>query len=696
SLRKAGPPVTNRPFQGKFSPGLCHTVHSQGQRPTSAADTTQREDEPARQPRLSMKDIFIVVLCSLPFYLSITCPEWYIDELFAITRNEDARGETPFLEVLRHDFWGNHMWAEGHWTHKSYRPVVTLSYWLQYWLNGYLIKPQPLRVFSCLLNTATALLLALVLCRVHRVQGRLAAVTAGIFAAHPIHTENVVYLVGRADIFATAFWLLAVLAHHELTKRQVPFPSASTLPLFSLVIFLALLSGFSKEPGFTVLAYLALAQLLNRQRPRRWLLSVCLLCAFGVVFQFRSWLVGGTKVDFSYVDTPIPYQSSILTRALSYLHLHAIYARLLLLPINQSWDYSYNALPMVSSLEDFRLLGVLACYTGLLCLATWSLCRLREVGDGGPVLSLAALLFPFIPASNLFFVVGTVVGERLLYISTSGFALGLALISSSASSRRKVPSFLKCLLVGYIMLSIRRTQHWRSRVSLFGQDAVMWPGSAKTLHQFATTLHRADRLEEARELYLASLSIFDDNALTDYCVAQIDIGTNRFDEAHERFVKILNGNGIGFGGFNRFLIMVDFGFTLTALKRYDEAIPVLKEGLSLNEDVPHALNALGISYLHMGEAQRSVEAFQRGIHYDPENPWLWSNLAAALLIGDRENTASDAKQCAALAVEKSTEAMGFVHPKFVTNHEIAEAIVEGRNEIADATPQLEFFFHRLL
>ncbi|KAF4746394.1 hypothetical protein FOZ62_022131, partial [Perkinsus olseni] len=114
--------------------------------------------------------------------------------------------------------------------------------------------PQPLRVFSCLLNTATALLLALVLCRVHRVQGRLAAVTAGIFAAHPIHTENVVYLVGRADIFATALWLLAVLAHHELTKRRAPFPSASTVPLFSLVIILALLSGFSKEPGFTVLA----------------------------------------------------------------------------------------------------------------------------------------------------------------------------------------------------------------------------------------------------------------------------------------------------------------------------------------------------------------------------------------------------------------------------------------------------------
>ncbi|KAF4752634.1 Protein O-mannosyl-transferase tmtc4, partial [Perkinsus olseni] len=506
------------------------TGHSKGQRPTSAAETNQTENEPAGQPRLSTEDIFIVVLSSLPFYLSVTCPEWYIDELFAITRNEDARGETPFLEVLRHDFWGNHMWAKGHWTHKSYRPVITLSYWLQYWLNGYLIKPQPLRVFSCLLNTATALLLALVLCRVHRVQGRLAAVTAGIFAAHPIHTENVVYLVGRADIFATAFWLLAVLAHHELTERRAPFPSASTVPLFSLVVVLALLSGFSKEPGFTVLAYLALARLLNRRRPRRWLLSVCLLCAFGVVFKFRSWLVGGTKVDFSYVDTPIPYQASILTRALSYLHLHAVYARLLLLPINQSWDYSYNAIPMVASLEDFRLLGVLACYTGLLCLATWSLRRLREIGDGGPVLSLAALLFPFIPASNLFFVVGTVVGERLLYISTIGFALGLALISSSAFSRRKVPSFIKCLLVGYIMLSIRRTQHWRSRVSLFGQDAVMWPGSAKTLHQFATTLHRADRLEEARELYLASLSIFDDNALTDYCVAQIDIETNRFDE----------------------------------------------------------------------------------------------------------------------------------------------------------------------
>ncbi|KAF4672519.1 transmembrane and tetratricopeptide repeat containing 1 [Perkinsus chesapeaki] len=591
-------------------------------------------EERTKTPSLSLKDVLIVVACSLPFYLSIICPEWYIDELFAITRNEDARGETPILEILQHDFWGNHMWSEGHWTHKSYRPIVTISYWLQYWFNGYLIKPQPLRVFSCLLNTTTALLLALVLCRVYNVKGRIAAVCAGIFAAHPIHTENVVYLVGRADIFATAFWLIAVLVHFELTERRFSsFPSKATMPLFALIILLACLSGFSKEPGFTVLVFLALTQVLKRQGPSRWKLAACLLASFGVIFKFRSWLVGGTKVDFSYVDTPIPYQSDISTRTLSYLHVHAVYAQLILLPINQSWDYSYNAIPVIKSLEDYRVLGILACYTALLCLGNSAIRKVRESDDPRPLLSIAAVLFPFVPASNLFFVVGTV-------------------------------------------------------------DAVNWPRSAKTLHQFATTLHRADHLEEARELYLASLSIFDDNALTDYCIAQIDIETNRFNEAHDRFLKILAGHGIGFGSFNRFLIMVDFGFTLTAMRKYH--IPVLKEGLTLNEDVPHALNALGICYLQLGDIAKGVEAFRRGIHYDPENPWLWSNLAAALLIGEGADSAGEAQRCAAFAVEKSTEAMGFIHPKFTLNYELATAKVESMIDISDSQPQLEFFFHRLL
>ena len=41
-------------------------------------------------------------------------------------------------------------------------------------------------------------------------------------------------------------------------------------------------------------------------------------------------------------------------------------------------------------------------------------------------------------------------------------------------------------------------------------------------HQLGTVLHRMNRYDEALHHYKKSLEIHDDNALTDYCIAQVD------------------------------------------------------------------------------------------------------------------------------------------------------------------------------
>ena len=47
------------------------------------------------------------LLCSFIFLPCVTYSEWYVDELFAVLRNEDARGETSLKQVFTNDFWGN-------------------------------------------------------------------------------------------------------------------------------------------------------------------------------------------------------------------------------------------------------------------------------------------------------------------------------------------------------------------------------------------------------------------------------------------------------------------------------------------------------------------------------------------------------------------------------------------------------------
>ena len=55
-------------------------------------------------------------------------------------------------------------------------------------------------------------------------------------------------------------------------------------------------------------------------------------------------------------------------------------------------------------------------------------------------MSLAFIIIPFLPASNLFFTVGFVIAERVLYLSSVGFismiVLGIVTLSQSPVLRK--------------------------------------------------------------------------------------------------------------------------------------------------------------------------------------------------------------------------------------------------------------------
>merc|ERR1711920_218115 len=87
--------------------------------------------------------------------------------------------------------------------------------------------------------------------------------------------------------------------------------------------------------------------------------------------------------------------------------------------------------------------------------------------------------------------------------------------------------------------------HWRNNQALFETDALYWGRSAKVLHAKASELQAKGDLQGALSHYLRSLEVFDDQAIMDYCIARILINLGRFEEAHTRFDKILNGHGIG-------------------------------------------------------------------------------------------------------------------------------------------------------
>jgi len=202
--------------------------------------------------------------------------------------------------------------------------------------------------------------------------------------------------------------------------------------------------------------------------------------------------------------------------------------------------------------------------------------------------------------------------------------------------------------------------------------------SAKVLHQHAVELQSHDDLNAALDYYVRSLEIFDDQALTDYCIARILIELNRFEEARQRFVKILNGHGIGFHDGNDFLWMTDLGYTLVKLGDYQTGAHWLSEGLRRMPAQCYAWNALGVAQAQSGQPQKAVESFGNGLQCDASSAVIWSNLATVYASASMLKEAIEALQQAA-AINSS-------HPIVAHNAQVFTGQAH-----ASAQPQFDLF-----
>ena len=155
----------------------------------------------------------------------------------------DLRPHVPLGNIFQNDFWGTPITKEQ--SHKSYRPVTVLTFRLNYLLTE--VSPLGYHAVNVLLHAGVTLLY-------HQLAGSLlsrlpAALAALLFAVHPVHTEAVTGVVGRAELLASVFFLVVILQYSKMARQNSV--SWRGLMLTSLLICLSM---FSKEQGITVIA----------------------------------------------------------------------------------------------------------------------------------------------------------------------------------------------------------------------------------------------------------------------------------------------------------------------------------------------------------------------------------------------------------------------------------------------------------
>ncbi|KAM5251769.1 protein O-mannosyl-transferase TMTC1 isoform 4-T4 [Hipposideros larvatus] len=580
--------------------------------------------------------------------------EFVHDDVWAIVNNPDVRPGAPLRwGIFTNDFWGKGM-AENT-SHKSYRPLCVLTFKLNIFLTG--MNPFYFHAVNVILHCLVTLVLMYTCDKTVFKNRGLAFVTALLFAVHPVHTEAVAGIVGRADVLACLLFLLAFLSYNRSVDQCCVgdcFPPTASPFFLLLSLFLGTCAMLVKETGVTVFGVCLVYDLFSLSHKQE-------KSSNGVIHQHSPQQPGspqpaslpahplrenGKQQRFSHKGSwsgchsslpPEPKSSGFpvspgavwsMMRFLTYSYLLAFNVWLLLAPVTLCYDWQVGSIPLVETLWDTRnlatiLLAAVMALLSLHCLAAFKRLEHKEV-----LVGLLFLVFPFIPASNLFFRVGFVVAERVLYMPSMGYCIlfvhGLSKLCACLHrcGATTLTASTVLLLLLFSWKTVKQNEIWLSRESLFRSGVQTLPHNAKVHYNYANFLKDQGRNREAIYHYRTALKLYPRHAS-----ALNNLGTLMRDtaEAKAYYQKALQLNP----QHNRALF--NLGNLLKSQEKKEEAISLLKDSIKYGPEFADAYSSLASLLAEQERFKEAEEIYQAGIKNCPDSSDLHNNYGVFLV-----------------------------------------------------------------
>ena len=384
--------------------------------------------------------------------------------------------------IFQHTYW----WPNGETG--LYRPLTTLSYLLNYALLGNRDQPAGYHWINLVLHVGNVLLVYALMLRLLR-KFWPSVFVAALWAVHPLLTESVTNIIGRADLIAAMALLSGFLMYLNSAETK-GFPRISWLAGLMTVTAAGV---FSKESAVAVLGVMVLYELIWRNerksgRPLLWGCLAVLVPVGAMLYERAVVLAASLPALFPYVDNPI-VGAGFWTGRLTAIKVIARYLWLAAWPANLSCDYSYPQISLANGgAEDWlSWIVVAAAVVGALLL-----CRRNRAA-----FFLACFAFlNFVPVSNLFFPIGAIMAERFLYLPLAGLLGCLVLAIYVVAERIRVAAFAPLLLciigVGFAGRTWSRNLDWQNDLTMATAAVRSGPNSFKTHKLLAGVLYESD------------------------------------------------------------------------------------------------------------------------------------------------------------------------------------------------------------
>jgi len=595
-------------------------VEGQAKSTEDTAPMADRECEgtPAHTPRSPhCRTVFMagfaVALFAVAAYLQTVSYSFTYDDGAIVKSNRLIRDLGNLPEIMRTNYWGTDDPAGD----KSlYRPFTIFSYALNYAMHA--DEPAGYHVTNVLLHALASL--ALFACVLTLFKSLSTSTAAGIlFAVHPVHTEAVAGVVGRAEILAflgiaACTWSYANCARARRQTACVGWGVAS-VAAYAMGVF-------SKELGIIAPAVVLWSELLvlcGRPFRGRWRRSAMAVGGYalvaGVFLSLRAGAVLSKGHHFGFQGVPA------WQRVLTGLRVCVEYVGLFVFPRTLSADYNQDTVPLAVSLFEP---GVLLA----LCMLVAGIAGLVWAWRRAPAISWGVLLFltALFPVSNLAFPIGVMKAERILYTPSAGFVVVVGYLFACLidSRRRRICGWtLASTTVGLLLVRTWvRNPVWRDTITLAKATIETCPSSLNLNTELFHYYRKRGELEPAAEHLKAILRIRPDDPITLFNLANAELDLKRYDDAIPRYRRVLDLDP----GHKKALN--NLGRALMAAGDPGGAIAVWEKQRSLYPDYPGSYVNLLAAYLQQNRIESAVAVADAGTRNCPGTAAVFINAAA--------------------------------------------------------------------
>ncbi len=572
-----------------------------------------------------MKKSLSIICLSFPFFLAILVYINCLNHSFVY----DDESTIVHNYFIRH--WSNlsDLFTSKYFTlsgELTYRPVVTLSYFIDYFF--WHLNPLGYHLTNILLHAVNSILFFILVFFLFK-KRTIALISSLFFSSYPLFSEAVNAIGFREDLLAFMFLILAFIFYLKASQQR-------DILCYSLSLTSYFFSIFSKEMAITLPVLIVFYDLVIKERPAHGKNPSLSPFPEGETFPFFKerfrWLthlkssalhyyMGYFLIAVFYIlsrfcllrdplESQIPYpQDSLFVNFLTMVHVLASYVKLLFLPFHLNADYVVPT--SVSPAKTSFWLSVLFLIAiGILSFRLRQRSRIVFFG-------ILWLFVTLIPVMNII-PLGNLMAERYLYIPGAGFSMIVAHFLMHEETRFGMSHKIALtfpivffILMGNAYLTLKRNNDWKDGLWLWSKTAITSPDSFRAHNNLGNAYEKKGFNTAALEEYKKALLINPDDA---DIYNNLGIYYNKmrlFDDAIQHLIQCLKIKPKHAKAYN------NLGVVLTKQRRLDEAVQAFQQAIVLNHLYPDAHNNLGIAYYRKGLMDKAEYEFKLAVEIEP-------------------------------------------------------------------------------